>query len=108
MHSRNWNKEPEYNIKYLAFALLVIAIAIFSKDGEANERFGYLNNSFNDVITMDVTKSGKVGGGTYRCPSVRACYIKILEAEARGADRYCESMVIKRNGYVVIERRYQR
>jgi len=107
MHN-NWNKEPDYDLRWLVVAILVIAVAIFSKDGEArDDRFGNYNSSFNDIITMDVVKSGKVGGGTFRCPSVRSCYIYVLRAEARGANVYCESIKIKRNGNVVWWRKYQ-
>jgi len=59
-----------------------------------------------NVVTMDVEYSNG-GGGTYRCPSVRDCYIKTLYAEERGAAQYCESATIKRNGKVVWHRRFQ-
>jgi len=61
---------------------------------------------FNDTVTMDVEKTNG-GGGTWKCASVRDCYIKVLEAEARGANQYCESIVIKRNGKVVWTRKYK-
>lgn len=59
-----------------------------------------------NVVTMDVVKTYG-GGGTWKCASVRDCYIKTLEAEARGAGQYCESATIKRNGKVVWHRRFQ-
>ena len=59
-----------------------------------------------DKVTMDVDKVNG-GGGTWRCPSVQACYIKVLEAEARGANYYCNSIVIKRNGKVIWWRKHR-
>ena len=61
---------------------------------------------FEDVVTMDVEKTNG-GGGTWKCASVRDCYIKVLESEARGANQYCETIVIKRNGKVVWSRKYK-
>ena len=61
---------------------------------------------FEDTVTMDVTKTYG-GGGTWKCASVRDCYIKVLEAESRGANQYCETIVIKRNGKVVWSRKYK-
>jgi hypothetical protein len=45
--------------------------------------------------------------GTYTCPSARHCYIKSLQYEARGAEQYCVSLVMKRNGKVIWWRKYQ-
>ena len=61
---------------------------------------------FEDVVTMDVVKTNG-GGGTWKCASVRDCYIKVLESEARGANQYCETIVIKRNGRPVWSRKYK-
>lgn len=59
-----------------------------------------------NVVTMDIVKTNG-GGGTWRCPSVRDCYVKTLEYEARGAFQYCETATIKRNGRVVWHRKFQ-
>jgi hypothetical protein len=80
----------------------LIAIGFISNKAFANYSF-----PIRDVITMEVVKQNRTGGGTYLCPSVRACYISVLKAEARGAAQYCESLQIKRNGHVVWERNYQ-
>jgi hypothetical protein len=56
-------------------------------------------------ITMDVNKTYG-GGGTLVCPTIKACYIRVLENEQRGATEYCESIMIKRDGIVVWQRDY--
>ena len=56
---------------------------------------------------MDVVKNdGIKGGRTWLCKSLRECYIKVLEAEERGATQYCESITLKRDGKVVWRRDY--
>ena len=60
----------------------------------------------NPVVTMDVIKNGP-GGGTYKCRSVIECYRYVRAAEERGATEGCQTIVIKRNGYPVITRKYQ-
>ena len=60
----------------------------------------------NPIVTMDVVKNGP-GGGTYKCKDVVTCYQYVRYAEERGATRGCQSIVIKRNGYPVITRKYQ-
>lgn len=58
-----------------------------------------------DNITMDIIKTYG-GGGTTQCPSVRACYLRVLENEVRGATEYCETITIKRNGRAIWHRDY--
>jgi len=92
------------NNKWIAvsvFTLLLMASIIGDKVNADSHNFPV------DLITMDVVKQSQTGGGTWICPSVQACYIKILEAEARGAAQYCESITIKRNGSIVWQRQYQ-
>ena len=72
----------------------------------ASPNYNFPLKEDNPVVTMDVDKVNG-GGGTWRCPSVQACYIKILKAEARGATYYCNSIVIKRNGKVIWWRKYR-
>ena len=57
-------------------------------------------------ITMDVDSS--VRSGTYQCPSVRDCYMLVQGAEERGANQYCNSVTIKRDGKVVWFKNYYR
>lgn len=91
------------DIRWLIIGVITLLLVITFKEAEASPYdFPYKE----DVITMDVVKTYG-GGGTYRCPSVRDCYIKTLEAEARGANQYCESLTIKRNGRVVWWRKYK-
>jgi hypothetical protein len=92
------------NTKRLVTALLIIctvSIVVVANKAVANYSFPYKDKK----ITMDVVKTYG-GGGTWVCPSVRACYVKVLEAEARGAAQYCESITIKRDGRVVWWRKY--
>lgn len=80
----------------------IFFVAFLIGQAEASYRFPYPER---ESITMDVDKVN--GGGTWRCPSLQACYIKVLEAEARGANHYCNSIVIKRNGKVIWWRKYR-
>ena len=61
-------------------------------------------NAKADYITMDVDSS--VRSGTMVCESVHQCYIKTLQMEARGANLYCNSVTIKRDGRVVWSKNY--
>lgn len=81
----------------------IIVLGLLFGPAEASYKFPYPER---ESITMDVDKVNG-GGGTWRCPSVYACYLKVLEAEHRGADQYCNSIVIKRNGRVVWWRNYR-
>jgi hypothetical protein len=83
--------------------LILCAALIFSVQTYAGNFYDF---PFEDVVTMDVEKTNG-GGGTWKCASVRDCYIKVLEAEERGANQYCETIVIKRNGRVVWARKYK-
>ena len=59
------------------------------------------------VITMDVVKEDGFGAsGTWLCSTLRDCYVKVLEAEERGATQYCRTITIKRDGKVVWHRDY--
>jgi hypothetical protein len=59
------------------------------------------------VITMDVVKEDGFGAsGTWLCSTLRDCYVKVLEAEERGAAQYCRTITIKRDGKVVWHRDY--
>ncbi len=51
------------------------------------------------IVTMDVDSS--VRSGTYRCPSVKECVMLVRGAEERGAEQWCNSATIKRDGRVV-------
>ncbi len=89
------------NWKYVALGTFFILAAIFG-EAKASYTFPY---PANDKITMDVDHTR--GGGTYNCPSIQACYIKVLEAEARGATQYCNNITIKRNGKIIWWRKYR-
>jgi len=88
-----------FGIVVVLWVCLVLLINTQAK-AETNYNFPYAS------ITMDVVKQSQTGGGTYVCPSVQACYIYVLQAEARGATQYCESITIKRGGRTVWQRQY--
>ena len=98
---RNWNKEHDWKWQWIVALILVLCIAIWNK-AEANV-YAFPPK---DVVTMDVEMANGVSG-TYTCPSARHCYIKSLQYEARGAEQYCVSLVMKRNGKVIWWRKYQ-
>lgn len=104
----NWNREPEFTGRWLVFAILVLLAIAFYKEAQASP-YGYSfpprENS--PYVTMDVYKVG-AGGGTYKCPDVVTCYNYVKYAEDRGAIKYCKKIVIKRNGYPVITRDYEK
>jgi len=56
------------------------------------------------LITMDVDSS--VRSGTYKCPSVKDCVMMARYAEERGANQWCNSATIKRDGRVVWVKNY--
>ena len=102
MKNRNWNEEPEYDLKWLVVGLIVALVwSISSKHSHAKTTdYGF------PPVTMDVLKAdGR--SGTFLCPSERWCYTKALEYEARGGEQYCVSLTMKRDGKVVWYRRYQ-
>jgi len=69
------------------------------------ETFAY--KPLGGIITMDVVKAnGYTGGGTWLCKSLKECYVKILQAEERGALQYCQTITIKRDGNIVWHRDY--
>ncbi len=102
MKNRNWNDEPEYNIAWLVAGIFVVMLWAFeSKEAKAKTTdYGF------PPVTMDVQMANG-NNGTFLCPSERWCYIKALEYEARGAEQYCVSLTMKRDGKVVWYRRYQ-
>jgi len=56
------------------------------------------------IVTMDVDSS--VRSGTYKCPSVKDCVMMARYAEERGANQWCNSATIKRDGRVVWVKNY--
>lgn len=104
MKDNNWNKEHEFKWQWIVgVGVFVITAILFTNESKAGTFYDF---PFEDTVTMDVVKTNG-GGGTWRCPSVRDCYIRTLEAEARGANQYCETIVIKRNGKPVWFRKYR-
>jgi hypothetical protein len=57
-------------------------------------------------ITMDIDSS--IQSGTVMCKSVKQCWVKVQYLEARGADQYCNSITIKRDGRIVWFKNYYR
>jgi hypothetical protein len=56
---------------------------------------------------MDVVKEDGYGtSGTWLCSTLKDCYVKVLEAEERGATQYCRTITIKRDGKIVWHRDY--
>ena len=103
MKNSNWNKEHDFKWQWIVAGVFVVLVMLFSSESKAGNFYDF---PFNDIVTMDVTKTYG-GGGTWKCASVRDCYIRTLEAEARGANQYCETIVIKRNGKPVWWRKYK-
>ena len=95
-------EENKMLIKPMIIVMLVILLLFSGDRAEAKSPYSF---SYSDNITMDVVKTYG-GGGTWVCPSVRSCYIRVLEAEARGALQYCESITIKRDGRIIWWRKY--
>lgn len=89
--------------KLYLLILIFIGSTLWGQQAEARISYSFPYES----ITMDIVKVDHTGGGTYQCPTLQLCYIKVLEAEARGATRYCESITIKRDGEVIWQRFYQ-
>jgi len=103
MKDRNWNESHDWKWQWIVAGIFVLCITIWNK-AEAN--ISNYNFPPKDNITMDVEMANGVSG-TYTCPSARHCYIKSLQYEARGAEQYCVSLVMKRNGKVIWWRKYQ-
>ncbi len=101
MKDRSWNNCSTHGWRLVIVGLVAGFLLICSSSSKADYSFPP-----RDIITMDVVKTYG-GGGTWLCPSLRECYIKTLRAESRGANQYCESVTIKRNGIVVWQRHYQ-
>lgn len=84
---------------------LLLSIALVTYAAASEERYAWKPEG--GVITMDVVKNdGVKGGGTWLCKSLKDCYIKVLQAEERGATQYCETITLKRDGQVVWYRDY--
>jgi len=101
--NKNWNETHDFKWQWYIVVGFVTAVLLFGGEAKAGQFYDF---PFEDNITMDVVKTNG-GGGTWQCPSVRDCYIKTLEAEARGANQYCETITIKRNGKPVWFRKYR-
>jgi len=100
--NNKWNEEHDWKWQWIVITIVTIAIIFFTKPSQAD----VYDFPPKDVVTMDVLKAdGR--SGTFLCPDERWCYIKSLEYEARGAEQYCVSLTMKRNGKVVWHRRYQ-
>ena len=95
-------KLKQYKVIVICGIIIILGL-LFGDKANASYKFPYPDK--NDKITMDVDHTN--GGGTYNCPSVQACYIKVLEAEARGAAQYCNNITIKRNGKIIWWRKYR-
>ena len=93
--------------KGLIWAVIMISIFVFgiaiSMNADARAVGQY---DFPPQVTMDVEMTNGASG-TYQCPDARSCYIKSLEYEARGAEQYCVSLVMKRDGKVIWFKNYQ-
>lgn len=91
-------------LKGVAIAILLWASLIASSNA-ANNNYDF--NAPSQIITMDVVKEDGYGtSGTWLCSSLKACYLKVLEAEWRGAHIYCRTITLKRGGLVVWSRDY--
>ena len=92
-------------LKGVAIAILLWASLIASSNAAHNSNYGFTPAS--QIITMDVVNEDGYGtSGTWLCESLRACYMRVLEAEWRGAHIYCRTITLKRGGIVVWSRDY--
>ena len=98
--NKNWSESNSINLGWITAGVFLLLLVCMGKS-EANYNFPPKDN-----ITMDVEMVNGTSG-TYTCPSARHCYIKSLQYEARGAEQYCVSLVMKRNGKVIWWRKYQ-
>ena len=57
-----------------------------------------------DHIIMEIDSDGI--SGSIMCESVSQCWVKVQYMEARGANEYCNSITIKRNGRIVWYKNY--
>ena len=93
------------NIKWCTIPALLAASLLFTSLPTKAERYAWQPTE--GVITMDVVKNdGARGGGTWLCKSLKDCYIKVLEAEERGATLDCQTIDIKKDGKTVWHRNY--
>jgi hypothetical protein len=89
------------NLKWCTIPVLLVASLAFTSVAKATY------TPPKGVITMDVVKRDGMGtSGTWVCKSLKACYTKILEAEYRGANLYCKTITMKRDGTIVWYRDY--
>lgn len=101
MKNKGWSESADFNLGWLVLGVVLLLLVCI---GEA--KANYYDFPPKDRITMDVQMVDGASG-TYVCPSARHCYIRALEYEARGAEQYCVSLVMKRNGKVIWWRKYQ-
>ena len=102
----NWYTDNN-SWKWLAVVMVItFALTFFNRAEAWVETTSDYHFSAAEDITMDVTMVNGTSG-TYKCPSAQACYIQALKYEARGAQQYCVSLVMKRNGKVIWWRKYQ-
>ena len=99
-----WNKEFKINYKWFLLGGLITLMLLFGGESKAHSQ----QFNLDAPVTMTVVKIGPngTGGGTWKCPSVQSCYIKVLEAEARNATADCHSIEIKRGANIVWSRYY--
>lgn len=89
--------------KYVLIVVVVwLLLALLYGSAQAN----YYSFQTKDKVTMEVTMVSGVKA-IYTCASERYCYTKALEYEARGAEQYCASLIMKRNDKVIWWRQYQ-
>lgn len=99
--------KKQKNFIGVAWVAFIVGMLVAVSPIQASYGYNFPPRENNPVITMDVYKNGP-GGGTYKCTSVVACYSYVRAAEDRGAVQYCNKIVIKRNGYPVITRDYEK
>ena len=102
LRDKSWNETHDFKWQWIVVGTFVV-LALLVGEAKAGQFYDF---PYEDTITMDVVKTNG-GGGTWKCASVRDCYIRTLEAEARGANQYCETITIKRNGKPVWFRKYR-
>ncbi len=106
MKNRNWYTDNNSWKVLIGAVVVTFALAFFNRAEAWVETTSDYHFSAAEDITMDVTMVNGTSG-TYKCPSAQACYIQALKYEARGAQQYCVSLVMKRNGKVIWHRRYK-
>jgi len=77
----------------IAFAVFIGLLTI-SKESKAN------------FVTMEVDSQLGHASGTYLCKDARTCYMLVRRAEERGANQYCNSVIMSRDGRVIWSKVY--